>query len=371
MSATRRLLLVGGGHAHAIVLEQFTHRPVPAGIELVMVSRDARTPYSGMLPGHVAGHYAHDELHIDLPRLCQRADVRFVHDEVTALSPDDRTILLSGGESMSADIIALDIGSAPDLTDAGPGATGVTPVKPISGFVERWHILQSRVAEGETPNIGVVGGGAGGTEMALAIHHCLTHRGDRVAMTLVTGSSGVLPDYPTGVRRYFERVLARRGIEVRRSRVARVTAGTAVFDDGTSGAFDELLWATSAGAQSWVGASGLATDARGFMRVGDTLESVSHPGIFGAGDCATMDAHPRDKAGVFAVRQGPPLADNLRRAMAGEPGLPYLPQKRFLSLISTGGRNAVATRGGRFHAAGRWVWRWKDHIDRAFMTRFA
>ena len=400
------LVLAGGGHSHVIVLKRFGMRPMP-GVRITLICRDVETPYSGMLPGHIAGHYTHDEIHIDLGPLARFANARFYRDEVVGLDPIGRQVICRNRPPVPYDVLSIDIGSAP-LTEDVPGARGaVVPVKPIGNFVARWSALVERVLATETPvRIGVVGAGAGGVEMVLAMRHGLRSRlreaggnPDRLSFDLFTGGPEVLPRKPPRVRAAFARVLAERDVRVHLDAwVDRVTPGAlhaagltggarAGAGDGTASAagypcvlhtaggavheFDEVLWVTAAGAQGWLAASGLATDEDGFAAVHPTLESTSHPGVFAAGDCAAVLEHPREKAGVFAVRQGPPLEKNLRRALRGLPLKPFAPQRRYLSLISTGDRSAVATRGGALVFEGDWVWRWKDRIDRRFMHKFA
>ena len=392
------LVLVGGGHSHVIVLKRFGMKPMP-GVRVTLICRDVETPYSGMLPGHIAGHYTHDDIHIDLGPLTRFANARFYHDEVVGLDPVERRVICRNRPPVRYDALSIDIGSAP-LTDAVPGANGVVvPVKPIGNFVARWNALVERVLVTDAPlRIGVVGAGAGGVEMVLAMRHglrdLLREAGgdpDRLSFELFTSGAEVLPRKPPRVRAAFARVLAERGVRVHLdSWIERVTPG-APTDTGASGAIpngagdstvlhtadgavhelDEVLWVTQAGAQRWLAASGLATDEGGFVAVRPTLESTSHPGVFAAGDCAAVLDRPREKAGVFAVRQGPPLEENLRRALRGIALKPFVPQRRYLSLISTGDRRAVATRGGALVLEGDWVWRWKDWIDRRFMRKFA
>ncbi len=151
--------------------------------------------------------------------------------------------------------------------------------------------------------------------------------------------------------------------------VCEVQQGVVLCADGQRLAFDELIWVTEAGAASWLAGTGLALDEGGFIKIDATLRAVSDPHVFAAGDVASNVDHPRPKAGVFAVRQGPPLADNLRRALAGEPLAPFVPQSKFLSLITTGDRYAVASRGW-LAAQGRMLWYWKDWIDRSWMRQY-
>jgi selenide, water dikinase len=187
---------------------------------------------------------------------------------------------------------------------------------------------------------------------------------------LFTGGSGILPSFPEGARRRVERVLAARGIAVRDgSRVISFDGSDVGLDDGTTVAADELFFATQATAAPWLRDSVLSLDAAGFIAVDARLRSISHPDVLAAGDIAALGTHPLPKSGVYAVRQGPVLAENIRRVAAGMPPMPWTPQRQALVLIATGDGRAIGTRNG-FSVEGRWVWRWKDRIDRAFMSRY-
>ena len=165
-------------------------------------------------------------------------------------------------------------------------------------------------------------------------------------------------------------MLKERGVAVHLGhRVVEVRPGKVICEDACEVPLDEVLWATEAGPAPWLRESGLDVDARGFVSVRDTLESASHPGVFAAGDAASVIGQPREKAGVFAVRQGKPLEQNLRRALLSRPLRSIHLQKRFLSIISTGDKYAVASRGS-WSVEGRWVWRWKDWIDRRFVKKY-
>jgi len=361
---TRDLVLVGGGHAHALVLRMLAMDPVP-GARLTLVSPASHTPYSGMLPGLVAGHYSFEDTHIDLARLCQWAGVRFLRDAVTALDPRRRELHFRDRPPLGYDLLSLDIGSQPTL-DVVPGAREyAVPVKPVADFWQRW---QAGLAGHEGQRIAVVGGGAGGLELALAMAHALAGKG----ATLVLYCGGeLLPGYHRSARAAARDAIGRLGVVLEEgARVAEVAAGELRLEDGRRQSFDALYWCTAASAAPWVADSGLAVDDRGFLAVDDSLRSVDDGRVFAAGDIATQVNHPRPKAGVYAVRQGPVLARNLRASLTGDALREHRPQQRFLSLLSLGERRATADRRP-FSATGAWVWRWKDRIDRAFMRRFS
>ena len=371
------LVLVGGGHAHVTVLKKFAMKPVP-GVRITLVCRDLQAPYSGMLPGYIAGHYLFDDAHIDLVPLCRFARARFFHDEVIGLDTDNRKLICRSRPYLGYDILSINVGSAPDIA-AVPGADGkVIPVKPIDGFVGNWRKLCARMLQRQNgARIGIVGGGAGGVELALAVQYRLKALlagkwpdNTSPEFHLFTDAGEVLTTHNRNVRAKFRRVLNERNIHVHTGHeVTEVRAGVLQCANGATFQLDEILWVTRARAQDWPGQAGLDVDEQGFIKVNNTLESVSHPGIFAAGDIAHMINHPRPKSGVFAVRQGAPLSLNLRNRLLNRSLKPYFPQREFLSLISTGDQYAIASRSW-WALEGRWVWRWKDWIDRRFMRKY-
>ena len=368
------LVLLGGGHSHVAVLRRFGMKPL-AGVRITMICRDAQTPYSGMLPGHVAGHYGHDEMHIDLAVLSRFAGARLYRSAVTGLDLERKLVLCDNRPPVPFDVLSINTGAAPDMSAVPGAAEAAVPVKPIGEFVARWNALRRRAAAHDGPlRIAVVGAGAGGIEILLAIRHALAGApggaGCDASFRLFAASPEILPEFGRPVQRAFRRILAARGVAVHAGDpVVEAAPGRLTTAAGQTFEADEILWVTGVRAPSWPAEAGLDVDGNGFIEVADTLQSTSHPGVFAAGDVAAVVGHPRPKSGVFAVRQGRPLARNLRRALLGRPPVPFRPQSRFLSLISAGGRYAVASRGP-WTFSGRLAWTWKDRIDRRFMDRY-
>ncbi len=371
------LVLIGGGHAHVTVLKKFGMKPIP-GVRITLISRDLQAPYSGMLPGYIAGHYTFDDAHIDLLPLSRFAGARFFHDNVIGLAPEQKIIICKGRPDIHYDVLSINIGSAPN-TSVVPGADHhVIPVKPIDQFVSRWERVCARILAKEgNMRIGVVGAGAGGVELILSIQYRLNQllktrgaRSNRLEYHLFTDASDILITHNPRVRKKFHRVLAERGVKVHtQRRVSEVKEKTLCFSQHEPFEADEIFWVTMASAQKWLQGAGLDVDEQGFMKVDDTLESTSHPGVFAAGDIAHVLNHPRAKSGVFATRQGAPLTRNLRNKLLGHCLKPFRPQKAFLGLISTGEKYAIASRSW-WALEGAWVWRWKDWIDQRFMDKF-
>lgn len=405
------LVLVGGGHAHVHVIKMLgtpryrqwreTHK-----IRVTLLARDLRTPYSGMLPGYVAGHYSLEEMHVNLQRLCRFANVRLVHASATGIvlfnhdtencsSTDNSSSRTAKGHVECSEgqppvrfhVLSLDIGSMPSQT---PPKYAI-PVKPISQFAQQYQGLQETIRQYSHKKfvLSVVGGGAGGIELALAAHYQLQQQPSnscQVQVILVTRGPALLETHNRSVRRKLERILNERNIPIR---YQAEVIGVEEYQDENNNrrrkrlvlspqsqpqppiVCDECLWCTTAGAATWLETTSLATSAAGFVQVNDTFESTNTPGVFAAGDCCDMVPRALPKAGVFAVRAGPILLENLVRSLTCRPSLQrYLPQRHFLALISTGNAYAIASRGSYFCWEGKLVWKWKDYLDRSWMKQY-
>ena len=338
-----------------------------------------------MLPGYVAGMYTRGECHIDLARLCAFSNTRMVHAEAVHVDVDTKQVFLKGRPPISYDVLSIDIGSAPKpiaTTSAdAPEQPSITPVKPIDGFCRRWDVILARVLKTQsssTSRIAVVGGGAGGVELALSMQARLKRElvllgrdPASIEVVLVSRSTQVLPQHSVNVRSVFEKILRERNVRTLLGRkVSGATSSELLCDDGERIPYDEAIWCTQGGAQEWLRATKLALDDAGFIAVQPTLESTNCADVFAAGDVAAVLEHPRPKAGVFAVWQGPPLTDNLRARLLGRPTTPFVPQSRFLGLIGAGDGNCVASKGP-MALEGRWLWDLKDWIDRTWMGMYS
>jgi selenide,water dikinase len=367
------IVLIGGGHAHVHVLKAFGERPL-SGVRVTLVARDLETPYSSMLPGVIAGLYAAEEAHIDLLRLAAVAGARLIHAETIGLDRAGRRVLLAGRPPIAYDILSIDVGAAPDLASIRGAVEHGIAVKPIGAFLAKLEHLRARCRTGEVRRIAVIGGGAGGVELLLSLRTRLradaavAGRDSGLLFILVT-EGALLATHNDPVRRAFHKHLAAAGVEVHEHRaVTALAPGGVVCRDGIIPA-DAVLIATNAAPPAWFAATGLAVDAAGFLAVTPTLQVANDPDIFAAGDCAGLIETPREKAGVYAVRAGPPLAANLARRARGEPLRRWRPQRRHLALISTGERYAVASRGP-FMLQGAWLWTAKDWIDRRWIDMY-
>jgi selenide,water dikinase len=371
------VVLIGAGHSHVGVLRMFGMNPMP-GVRLTLITRQVHTPYSGMLPGMIAGLYDHDEAHIDTGPLSQFAHARLYHSEVTGLDLAGKRVICHDRPPVPYDVLSINIGSTPSARQIPGVAEHAIPVKPIDGFIKRFEAARARVLQAQgRARVGVVGGGAGGVELILSLHLRLTRDvaaagfdPSALIFTLITASDELLPTFPARMRRRFAEILRRRGIDVVAGGKACEVRADAVLVEGKGAiALDEVFWTTRAAPAAWLADTGLALDPEGFIKVAETLQSLSHPDVFAAGDIAAIAGHAPPKSGVYAVRSGPPLAGNLRRILRGDRLVAYKPQREALYLISTGQRYAFGARNG-FTFEGAWVWKLKDVIDRRFMAKF-
>ena len=366
----KKLVLLGGGHAHVHVLKTLIEQPLP-DTAVTLITPYARQVYSGMLPGWIAGHYDIEDCVIPLAPLAAAAGVRLVQSAATGIALDARHVDCDNGERICFDLLSIDSGSVASVAAIAGAREHATAVRPIEHFIDVITALKSRMSvhRGMPICITVVGAGAGGVEVALALQFA-GRRADRDEPACVVTLVSAADTLPGSVGPRIVRSLRAAGVTLLSGvaatgidpDVVKVTSGRTLTSEVT-------IVALGAAAAPWPAKSGLTCDAQGYIVTNAYLQSVSHPNVFAVGDCAAMRDFKRPKSGVYAVRAGPPLAENLRRALNAEPLALYAPRARSLYLISIGRQHAIGS-WGPLSWEGAWVWRWKDRIDRAFVAKY-
>ena len=380
---THNLVLIGGGHSHAIVLKLWGMNPIP-GVHLTLITDRTHTAYSGMLPGQVADFYSFEDTHIDLRCLTQFAQANFYLDTVKDLDLENKQIICEEHPPIAFDYLSIDIGSVPAKNSILGASDYAIPAKPVSQFLTAWEKIKTTVeSHPKQPyNLTIIGGGAGGVELAFNMRTCLTNilenvkeKIDKLTITLIHKGDGLLTGHNHWISERLQFLLLENGTNIYLNEtVIKIKANssrnyTINCSSGLEIRSDWVFLVTQASAPQWIEKTGLRTDKKGFILVNNYLQSVSHSYIFAAGDIATIENYSRPKAGVFAVRQGQPLFNNLQSIILDNKLQAYSPQKLYLSLIGTGNKKAIAS-WGKLSLEADWLWTWKDNIDRKFMKRF-
>ena len=363
----KKIILVGGGHAHVFVLD-YLIRNTRLDVDVTLISPSAWQDYSGMLPGWMAGYYDLSDCRINVKALASRANVAFIEDVVSGMNADESYVVLGAGRRLTYDILSLDIGSETHLGSLSTIGSSLVPIKPFDQFRDAWHgIVQ---ASQEIPNyqLAIVGGGAAGVELAFAARSALLAYSPLSQVTLVAGRRGVLWNHGEAVRRRVVNQLGKQGIQVISQR-ATGQSGRLLLDDGNFLTADHIIAATNSSPAQWLKQSKMALSEDGYIRVNAHHCSVSHANIFAAGNvCSREDIH-LERSGVHAVKAGPVLAHNIFACLEGKPFKSYCPGQKSLYLLLCSHHRAIAS-WGRWSAEGVWVWRIKNWIDRGFIERF-
>ncbi|MCX7564731.1 selenide, water dikinase SelD [Sulfitobacter sp. F26169L] len=363
---TRDLVLVGGGHAHALVLRKWGMNPLP-GARLTLINPGPTAPYTGMLPGHIAGHYSRDTLEIDLMRLARFAGARLILDSATAIDRGAKMIHLAGRDPVAYDIASIDLGITARMDIDGFDAHAVG-AKPLDIYAAKWRGFLEDVRQGRSaPTVAVIGGGVAGCELAMAMAHAL-HSADATPDITVIEAGPDISGVGSSARAKLRRAMHDLGITIRTdAQITHILDDKVVLSQQPDVAATLCVGAAGAFPHSWIAQTDLPLHD-GFIVIDPDLRVKGDPNLFAVGDCAHMPFAPRPKAGVFAVRAAPVLYHNLRAVLSDATLKPFRPQKSYLKLISLGRKSAMAEKYGGAIAAPL-LWRWKDRIDRAFMNK--
>ncbi len=372
-----KIVLLGGGHSHAIVLKKFGMNSLK-NCKITLVSPLSMTPYSGMVPGLVSGHYSFADCHIDLRHLCQFAGARFIQDSAIGIDPLAQTVNLQASPPLPYDLLSIDIGITPSLSVLGD-RDAISPVKPIHLFLQRLDAFSEYLKKTKAPSkICITGGGAGGLEIAFSLKERFRSMDFPPEVHIYHSGADILESSSPKIRSILRKTISEKSIQLhcgeKVNRVVRLRDSqhkiSVNCESGLSAEFNFLVFTTSAAPAEWIVNSNLPKDSKGFLSVNSYLQCTSHPDIFAAGDIASMEGEALEKSGVYAVRQGLILYENLIRKSQNKKLLQYKPQKYFLSLLSTGDGKAIAKRKVLALSPASWIWYWKDRIDRQFMDSF-
>ena len=391
----QHLVLIGGGHAHVQVIKALNAAARPKNLDVTLIDAQTAASYSGMVPGCIAGQYTTDETLIHIPPLAEWADMTFIHDRVVDIDFEEKLIYCRQrlGEPIEFDAVSIDIGSASRGLDKVPGAQQYTiPTRPIAQLVQKLDAARDELLEEQAssssssfqpPRLVVVGGGAAGIELSMAITTRWQTEGLDPHTTLLDTGTQLLPHESTQAREQLTTLLDEKKIVVRHEcQVERVEEDCVVLTNGDEIPFSYCVWATGAGAhplaQHLSQRRGLDTTHHGWIQVSPTFQTLQYPHVFAAGDCAEIQGLPNGpppKAGVFAVRAGPVLIENLTRFLMNNGQqqqkdlIQYEPQQDYMKLLVCGNQQAFGMRFGMV-LFGKWVFRMKDQIDQNFMELF-
>ena len=364
---TRDLVLIGGGHAHALVLRMWGMKPL-AGVRVTVINPGPTAPYSGMLPGHIAGHYTQPDLEIDLVQLAQFAGARIIVGSAVGIDPKTRRITVPGRPEVAYDVASIDVGITAQMPMIKGFLEHAIGAKPLDVYAKAWRDFLADVTAGrKDPRVAVIGGGVAGVELSLAMSHALRTAGHLGRVTIVEAGADI-SGVSAATRALLHREMIAQGVDLKSNLTVReITKGACHLSDGSVLAADMIVGAAGAIPHYWVSRIAVP-QTNGYINVEETLLVQGFSDLFAVGDCAHMMAHPRPKAGVFAVRAAPVLYENLKAALSTGPLTPFVPQRRYLKLISLGGQRAAAEKWERV-VHGRALWRWKNAIDQKFMNQ--
>lgn len=360
----KKIVLVGGGHAHLEWILRYSRTPLPEA-SVTLVSPSENQIYSGMIGGMLEGIYPKQSIGIPLNELSRRAGIQFIQQTVTAIDPDDQRIRMNNGEWLSYDAASIDIGAA-SLAVEVPGVKEYAIIgRPAKQLLDVGEMLKTAAQPV------VVGGGPAGVEVALALQARIRHFGLPAGHVTLLTSGGLMEREGRAISREIKKVLSNKGIRFReKANVIEVDRDRIRLDTGESVPHATLVWLAGPAPQPLLASGNFRLSDSGYPLVRSTLQFVDVPNLFGAGDCITLEHAPNlPKAGVYAVREADILWHNMRAYLQNRTLIPFRPPSMVLSILSTGGKEALLMYG-RFHCHGKQAWRLKNWIDSRYMRRF-
>ncbi len=365
---SKRLVLIGGGHAHMVTLAnlaRFTEKGYPVSV----IQPSAHHYYSGMGPGMLSRTYAATEIRFATRHVVEKQRGTFILGRAVRIDSATKTVWMEDGTSVGYDVLSCNAGSYVPRTGLSESSENIYSVKPIEKLLE----AQSRLLElgaRKAITVGIVGGGPSAVEIAGNVWRLLKDYGKHQGHILIFAGRRLMNRLPEAIRRRAHRSLVGRGIEIiESSYVKSVRASQVVLESGMSYDLDFVFMALGVQPSRIFADSHLPTGPDGGLRVNEYLQCVGHPEIFGGGDCIHFEKQPLDKVGVYAVRENPVLYHNLMASLEGQPLRAFDPGGDYLLIYNMGDGTGILKKKSVV-LGGRLAFLIKDYIDRRFMKTF-
>ncbi len=376
-----KLLLAGAGHAHMAVMAAIPEL-VAKGHQITAIGPGERHYYSGMGPGMLGGTYQPEEISFPVRGMVESRGGVFIQDKVALIDPARHVVTLESGHEEPYDVLSCNLGSfvpqgvvACDNQDGanGPGAAVASrPVFPAKPIEQLWKARQRihELARDHSIRVGVCGGGPAALEIAGNAWAAGRENGAKGCAVQLFAGGKLLRNMPERVRSLAGTALRKRGIEVvEGSYVRSVQSGEVHLENGERYVQDVIFLALGVRPPPVFRASGLKVSEDGGLLVNQYLQSLSHPDIFGGGDCITFAPRPLQKVGVYAVRQNPVLLHNLQAQLEGCSLKAFDPGGAYLLIFNIGAGQGILHKSG-IAFGGRAAFWVKDYIDRKFIKKF-
>lgn len=362
------LVLVGGGHAHMMTLENIG-RFVEKRFKVTVIGPSFHHYYSGMGPGMLGGTYSPEDIRFATRDVVQGQGGVFVKDKVVRIDPDKKEVYTQTGHTFPYDVLSFNAGSYVPLPEDYEKSDPIYTVKPIEKLMEAADKLKILFSQKKI-SVSIVGGGPSSAEVAGNVWQLAKKLNRHMPEIQIFAGNKFMARFPENIRSRVYSSLHNRGIKINETGyVKQIKPEKIILESKEGFSTDFIFLALGVKPSPIFEASGLPVGPDKGLLVNKYLQSAKYPDIFGGGDCIYFKDQPLDKVGVYAVRQNPVLLKNLMARLEGKDLKAFDPGPDYLLIFNVGGGLGVLKKS-RLVFGGKMAFIIKDYIDRKFMKKF-
>ena len=367
--AKKRLVLIGGGHAHMVTLanlRSFTNK----GYEVLVIQPSEYHYYSGMGPGMLGGTYHPDDIRFATRKVVEHQGATFILDKAVSIDPKKQLVCLENSkQEIGYDVLSCNAGSYVPRDTIATESPEIFTAKPIESLLAAQQKILT-LSNQRSINIAIVGGGPSSIEIAGNVEQLAKRQAVHKPHISLYAGRELMSSKPAKIRKLARSSLSKRGVKVvEGTYVKKIEPGQVSLENGKTYPADVIFPAVGVKPSPIFSLSGLPTGPDGGLLVNHYLQSTGYPNIFGGGDCIYFEPEPLDKVGVYAVRENPVLYHNLMASLAGGSLQSFDPGGDYLLIYNLGSDEGIFCKWSIIFAGGL-AFRIKDFIDRQFIKKF-